>query len=375
MTSTTLLPAAEQTEDSTAPLIEKTAQVVVLICGFNSRAYLDDCLNSVLAADASRLDLHVVLVDDASTDGSADHVADRFSGVRCIRREPPNKGFAGANNLGWAYIREHFPDVEFLVLLNVDTIADARWLQAMVKHLRQNPTVGCVQAKLRLHPHSESLNTAGNRCHFLGFGFMVGYGETDDGQYDDVRSIDFASGAALMVRADLIERVELFDDELFMYLEDTELCWKLRQIGYDTHLVPESVVYHKYIANAPLKHYYHLERNRWILIFTYYRALTILLLAPALCFMEIGQLAYAAMKGVFRQKLESWAYFFRPRNIARIWRRRRAAQRRRTIGDRESMGRFAGVIQFEAIDHPLLTYIGNPILNLYWRVVRKLIIW
>ena len=375
MTSTTLLPAAQPTGDSTRPLTAKTPQVVVLISCFNSRPHLDDCLNSVLAADASHLDLRVVLVDDASTDGSADHVTDRFPGVRCLRREPPNKGFAGANNHGWAYIQEHFPDAEFVVLLNVDTIVDARWLPSMVKHLRENPNVGCVQAKLRLHPRSESLNTAGNRSHYLGFGFMVGYGETDDGQYDDVRSIDFASAAALMVRVDLLERVGLFDEELFMYLEDTELSWKLRQIGYDAHLVPESIVYHKYVANAPLEYYYHLERNRWILILTYYRALTILLLAPALCFMETGQLAYAAMKGVFRRKLESWAYFLRPRNIAWLWRRRRAAQRRRTVGDREWMGRFAGVIQFDAVSHPLLRYIGNPILSLYWWIVRKLIVW
>ena len=361
--------------ETTRPVSDKTPQVVVLISCFNSRSYLDDCLNSLLASDDSGLDRHLLVVDDGSTDGSADYVKEHFPGVYCIRTDPPNRGFAGVNNFGWDYIQENFPGAEFVVLLNVDTIVESGWLTPLVDYLGEHPAVGSVQAKLRLHPQSETLNTAGNRCHFLGFGFMVGYGETDEGQYDQAQSIDFASGAAVMVRAELLKQVGLFDDDFYMYLEDAELSWKLRQIGYDAHLVPESVVYHKYIANAPSRYYYLLERNRWILLFTYYRAPTLLLLAPAFLFMELGQVAYAACKGLVWGKLKSWGYFLKPRNLAWLWRRRQAAQVRRTAGDQECMGRFCGTIQFEAVQNPLLTYVGNPILGLYWLIVKRLIVW
>ncbi len=145
---------------------DKAPQVVVIISCFNSRPYLDDCLGSLLTSEDAGLDRHILVVDDGSTDGSGDYIREHFPQVECIRPDAPNKGFAGANNFGWAYIQKHFSRADFVVLLNVDTIVESGWLRPLVNHLEENPTVGSVQAKLRLHPQDGKLNTAGNRCHY-----------------------------------------------------------------------------------------------------------------------------------------------------------------------------------------------------------------
>jgi len=348
--------------------------VAVLIVCFNGREHLEECLTSVLASEDGDLVLHVVMVDNASCDGSREFVRERFPRVELIE-SASNLGFAGGNNLGWETIRQRHPDVRFLVLLNQDTRVASGWLRPLVEFIHRHPRVGAVQSKLMLHADPTRINTLGNRSHFLGFGFMTGYGEVDSASSNEAVPITYASGAAVMFRAELLDRVGLFDDVFFAYLEDAEICWKLRQIGYETFLMPQSVVYHKYAPSAPFRHYYRLERNRYLLLFTYYKLCTLLLLAPALALMEAGQWLFSLRHGLLRERGRVLLYFLRPVNLRHLWHARTAAQARRRISDRKFLRDFSGQLQFEAIDNPLLRYIGNPLLGAYWFIARQLIFW
>ena len=349
-------------------------EVAVLLCSHQGHDDLNDCLGSLFASKDADLHTHIVFVDNGSTDGSGDLMRQRFPQADYIR-SVSNRGFTGGNNLGWQHVRQSYPNVRYIVLLNVDTIVQSGYLRTLVDCLEAHPHVGAAQAKLMLHPDTDRINSAGNRSHYLGFGYLTGYGEKDQGQYDRSQSIDYASGAAVIIRAELLEQFGLFDEIFYLHLEDTDLSWKLRQVGFDTFFVPDSVVYHKYQPDAPIRYYYYLERNRWILLFTYYRLPTLILLAPALLFMELGQLAFSCRHGKFGEKLRCYGYFMKPSNMALIWRRRCAAQKRRTIGDQQFMTRFSGTIRFETIDSPLLRLIGNPLLGAYWTLVRPLIFW
>ena len=349
-------------------------EVAVLICCHQSKKYVHDCLRSVLDSKDPGILTHVVVVDDASTDGTGELVKQDFPEVHCIRIET-NCGFSGANNVGWQHVRQSYPNVRYIALLNIDTIVHCGYLRSLVDYLEEHGDVGAAQAKLMLHPERDRINSAGNRCHFLGFGTMTGYREQDHGQYDQPRSIDYASGAMVMIRREPLEQVGLFDPTFYMYLEDAELSWKLRQIGFDTCLVPASIVYHRYRPDAPLRYYYWLERNRWLLLIVYYRLPTLVLLAPALLLMELGQLFFAWRHGKLTEKLRSYWFFWKPANIVMLHQRRLAAQKRRLIGDRPFMTRFADEIRFEAIDHRLLRFIGNPLLRAYWALVRPFIFW
>lgn len=353
---------------------EPPPKVVVLVSCYNGRPYLDDCLGSLLRSNDEGIDRHILVVDDASPDGSAAHVREHYPQVECVALEV-NRGFAGANNAGWAHARQHHPDAAYLVLLNMDTIVADGWLRPLVDYLAAHENVGAVQPKLLLHPATDRINTAGNRSHFLGFGMTTRYGEPDDGRADAPRPVDFASGAAVMLRTPLLERVGLFDEAFYMYLEDADLSWKLRLLGYETHYVPPSVVYHKYQPTAPLKHYEHLERNRWILLLTYYRWRTLALLMPAALLMELGQLGYAASVGRLRAKLRALAYFTRPSNLAHVRRRRREAQRSRCVSDRDLTVHFAGRVHLPTGDPFMLRAVANPCLAAWWSLVRRLLRW
>ncbi len=127
-----------------------------------------------------------------------------------------------------------------------------------------------------------------------------------------------------MLRMAALAQTGLFDEQFYMYLEDADLGWKLRQCGWEVCAVPASVVRHKYEPNAPTKYYRHLERNRWLLLLTYYKWRTLLLLSPALVAMEMGQVLYAMMQRSLMQKLASWSDLLQPSRWKLLQERRRA---------------------------------------------------
>jgi GT2 family glycosyltransferase len=355
-------------------MTEPPIHVAVLIVACNGREYLAECLQSVLASHDAPLTRHIVVFDNASSDGTVEFLQQEFPQVHCVESRE-NLGFAGGNNEGWKYIVEKLPEVRYLCLLNQDTVVEDGWLVPLVQHLERTERVACVQAKLRLWPAKDKINTLGNRSHFLGFGFTSHGGELDQGQGDTVRSIDYPSGAAFMVRADLVRKLGLFDPVYFLYLEDAELGWKLRQAGYDVQFQPNSVVYHKYEFKADFRNYYYLERNRWWLLLTYYKLRTLLLLLPALGLMEIGQLGFALRHGCLVKKLRSYGFFLSIRNLRALMQRRREAQARRTISDRRFLRHFIGRIDVPELDTPVIRYVANPLLNVSWTVARMLIWW
>jgi GT2 family glycosyltransferase len=260
-------------------------------------------------------------------------------------------------------------------LLNADTEVRSGWLAVLGTFLDRHRSAGCAQAKLLLHARNRTLNTAGNRSHYLGFGMMTGYGEPDHRQYDQRRKIDFPSGAAVMIRMSVLEQLGLFDENFYMYLEDADLGWKLRQAGHDCFFVPDAVVYHKYVPDAAVSFYEHFERNRWLLLLTYYKRRTLLVLAPALAIMEVGQLVYATASGRLGAKLRSWRWFGPRAHRDHVRRRRRVARQFRARSDRQFTQGFSGTVELPAGQPLLLRCLANPLLAGYWRIMKRLIYW
>jgi GT2 family glycosyltransferase len=224
------------------------------------------------------------------------------------------------------------------------------------------------------------INTAGNRSHYLGFGFVTGFNEEDRGQYDSPQPIDFCSGAAMMVRAEIIKAHGLFDDDFFLYLEDADLGWKIRMAGYESHFVPQSVVWHRHDPAATLKHYYWLERNRWMLLFSYYKWPTLLLIGPMIDLMEIGTLFHAWRIGRLKDKCRVYRAFFLSGTgegsaIDLLWEKRARVQGMRRVSDRAFAKHFAGRITFGPLNRGVMRWLVNPILGVWWAVVRRMMWW
>jgi GT2 family glycosyltransferase len=345
-------------------------EVVVLVCCYNARGDLPALLTSLTNHEEDGIDRRIVVLDNGSTDGSGAYVKEAFPSVDCVRVEA-NRGFAGGNNAGYDYICEAYPKARYLVLLNADTSVARDWLRPLVDAIEKNPDLAAAQPTLRLDPETELVNTTGGVSHYLGFGMMRDYRQPASRAESGRGAMHFPSGAAVMLRRDLLDRTGLFDERFYMYLEDADLGWALRQMGYRIEHVPESLVYHKYAPTAPTRHYRHLERNRWLLLLTYYRASTLVLLGPALMLMEMGQLAYSAQQGMLFQKLRAYRDLLHVTTIRHVWRRRRDAQRRRAVSDAAFLGTCTGAVSLPDGDPWALRWLANPLLRGYWAIARR----
>lgn len=348
-------------------------QAAVIIVAHNSRDDLPACLAGMDRWAGDKTRLHTVLVDCASTDGSADLVRDQFPTVKLIEPKE-NLGFAGGNNLGWDHVRRELPGVRYVALLNPDTVPQPNWLDPLIDRLEARPDTATCQPLITLHHQPDRINTAGNQSHFLGFGLVTRCGEPIP---DDLTAqpIGYSSGAAMLARADLLAKHGLFEPEMFLYCEDTFFGWKLGQLGYRHELVPTSRVAHKFEPGESIKHYYYLERNRLWLPLVYYKRRTLALILPAALLMELGQAVFALAHGQLRSKLRALGYFLNPNNRRHLGELRREAQDRRTLSDKQFTRGLIGRIDYPTLTGPLVRFVANPLFSAYWWLARRLIFW
>ncbi|MEM6334167.1 MAG: glycosyltransferase family 2 protein [Planctomycetota bacterium] len=358
------LPATPDGARRTLPVPRRVGLVIGL---YRNAEDIGPCLESVFAdaAEHPGIELTVVVVDDASVDDGPAAVAERFPRAELLRLER-NVGFAAANNAGVARLRELVPDVEFVTLLNADTVVRGGWLAELIAYLDAHGEAGAVQPKVLLHDAPGRINTVGNRVHYLGFGMMTGYGEPDDGRFDAAGEIDFASGCAVMVRGELIDEAGPFDPAFGMYLEDADLGLRLHAMGRPPHYCPSAAVLHRYTPDAPTKAYFNLERNRWLMLLTYWPWALLAAVSPMLALMELMQVGYSVAIG-------------RPGARARVWASLLSGEMRRTIARRRALGHRVRAGQLvPRVDLPgggpwVLRAMVNPVMAGWWRAVRRLL--
>jgi GT2 family glycosyltransferase len=219
------------------------AQVSVVILNYNTRELLERFLPSVLKT--AYPNMRLVVVDNGSTDGSADWVEEHIPEAEVIRFTE-NHGFAG----GYEHALQRI-DSEYYVLLNSDVEVSPNWLQPLVEMAENNKAIAAIQPKVLDHSNPELFEYAGAAGGFidaLGYPFCRGrifdQMEKDNGQYDQACEIFWATGAALFIRADAYHKAGGLDERFFAHMEEIDLCWRLHALGYELWAEPKSVVYH-----------------------------------------------------------------------------------------------------------------------------------
>lgn len=343
-------------------------RVVVVILTWQSKADIGICLVALERALGADFLRSTVVVDNASTDGTADDVAARFPELELLRAER-NLGFAGGNNLG---IRRAIArGAEFVYLLNPDAIVRAGFLEEALAQADASVRVAAVQSLLLLAPDGRRIDSAGNVIHCFGFGYCDLHRRPVEAAPAEAREILFASGAAVLLRVSALQEVGLLDERLFLYCEDLDLSWRLLLAGYELRLAPRSVVLHRHEFGRNPGKYFLLERNRWIVLAQNLSLRSFLLLLVPLLATEVGLLAIAARSGWLGEKLRANLAFCAPRSLAATWRGRRAAQALRRRPDREVVGRFVARMEFDGEETPLLRRWVNPVLERLWRRLRR----
>lgn len=220
--------------------------VWVILVNWNGRAVTLDCLASLGRVQYPAL--HVLVVDNGSTDGSAEAIRDGFPGVEVLPLGE-NRRFAGGNNAG---IQEAITaGAEFVVLLNNDTVVDPDFLSALLGRFQREERCGIVVPKIYYHHTPDLLWYAGGEISFwTGTMRHRGIRERDHGQYDEAGETAYATGCCILVSRDVIARIGLLDDSFFIYAEDADWSMRARRAGYRVVYEPRARIWHKLSVSA-----------------------------------------------------------------------------------------------------------------------------
>ena len=345
------------------------SRVVVAVVTHDSEPVIDTCLASLERAALEFAAARVVVIDNASRDGTVERVRARFPWVS-LRVNDRNLGFAGGANL--ALDEAESESSEFVYLLNPDTEVEPRFLEHALA-AAADPRVAAVQSLLLLPPDGARIDSAGNAIHVLGFGYCRSHGRSRSAAPRSVEEIPFASGAGVLLRLAALHEAGRFDESLFLYCEDLDLGWRLRRAGWLSVVAPESIVVHAHEFARHADKEYLLERNRWRVLLANWSARSLAVLALPLLVNEVAMLAIAAKDGWLGSKLRALASAFDRSSWSAIGAARRRSRALRRVSDRELARWMSPRIELDGGETPLLRRLANPAVTAIWSVARRLL--
>ncbi|GCL39302.1 putative glycosyltransferase [Sphaerospermopsis reniformis] len=222
-----------------------TKKVSIILVNYNGAEVLPDCLNSI-SKFFTKDNSEVIVVDNASEDFSPDFVAKNFPDIHLVRL-PVNRGFGAGNNAGAKVAKG-----EFLFLLNTDTIITSNILPHLINLMEENPEVGIIGPKLLFPDGSFQISfspkisikgeiEAKKLQSYAQFPTKLNPLEQD---FKQIKEVDIVVGAALFIRADLFHSLGGFDENFFMYFEESDLCQRVKNKGYKILYTPQVSLIH-----------------------------------------------------------------------------------------------------------------------------------
>lgn len=323
----------------------------LVIVNWNGLRYLP---RSLAALQTQREAVQIIVVDNASSDGSVEYLRREHPAVRVIALDR-NVGYAGGANLG---IRA--TDARYVMVLNPDVVLEPQHAERLVDAMERDPSIGAAQGKLyQVAPDdylagrfpAEQIDSAGHAIRRSRMVVDIGQGEPDNGSFDEERSVFSACGAALLLRRAMLDDVapdaEFFDEAFFAYKEDIDLCWRARLLGWDVRYIPSAVGHHVRgwaggrpppVHQLPLSVRRHSWLNHYLLILKNDDPENLLRAAPSIAWWEILRQGHAALRDqalypTYRTLWEHLPTVRRQRAQVHARRRVTAEQMRRWFGE------------------------------------------
>lgn len=235
-----------------------TPLVSAIVVNWNGGAMLQDALASLFAQTWPALE--VILVDNASTDGSAQAAERRFGDKLVVIRNAKNEGFARGNNVGFEAAKG-----EWVFLLNSDAICEPDVLTDLMRFVADRPDVGQLACRVVRADQPNFFDSVGLLLYPDGVCRSRGWEEKDLGQYDRAEEVLAPHGCACALRRTMLDRIGFFDEDFFCYLEDLDLGVRGQLAGWKCWYVPTARVRHRRSSTAgnhSVFKAYHVERNR-----------------------------------------------------------------------------------------------------------------
>lgn len=357
--------------------------IVYLVWSDEPWKYLDMALTGVGAQTYSREDLRLLIVynfhkpnEKSAIDFIRQSVADRTGDLpeTIILEQEKNLGFSGGNNLGMKWAVEN--NCQYVFLHNADGYLHPGAIENMVAAMAGDEKIGQLQPLILLHPEKNLINSSGNALHYLFIGYTRDF-RKDQSVIDQskVKEVGYVSGAATMIRTDLINKYGVWSHEFFMYHEDTEYSLRLRLLGYKLAIAPAAIFYHQYEFTKSTAKYYWIERNRHALQLIFLKWPTFFLLLPMEIIYNFGLIILSLFQGWLNELIKVYWYWLQPKNW-RIWLVKRSGlQKMRTISDRELMSHMVARVDAERLGAKHFSAFANAIFTFYFKLLRILVKW
>jgi len=238
--------------------------VSVVLVNFRGAEDTNNAVEQLKRVDWPPELLEIVVVDNASDDGSVASIRDAHPDIVLVESKE-NRGFAGGCNLGVSK-----SSGEFLGFLNNDARPDTGWIREAVNTFAESSRIGAVASKV-LDWEGELIDYVGSGLTWFGMGYKPGTAEPFRGQGDRPTDVLFGTGSAMFVRRSVFEQLDGFDERYFMFFEDVDLGWRLNLRGWRFRFQPASLAFHQHHASmssfGAYKETYLLERNALFTLF------------------------------------------------------------------------------------------------------------
>jgi len=318
-------------------------KIAVVILNWNGENFLKNFLPNVVSNTITK-GVDVIIADNGSTDGSISFLENSYPNIRTIKLDK-NYGFASGYNLALKQIK-----AEYYVLLNSDVDVPQGWLNPLIQFMDENPQAGACMPKILdyFNPsHFEYAGAAGGFIDYLGYPFCRGRIlsciEEDKGQYDEPLEIFWASGACLFIRSTVYWEAGGLDDDFFAHMEEIDLCWRIKKLGYSNWCIPNSNVYHvgggTLPNNNPRKLYYNYRNSLYMLYKNLPKSQLFFILFIRLILDGLSAIAYLlnGKMGFFRAVFMAHSSFWN--NIKKIKSKRKKLKTKTTINDAQILKR------------------------------------
>ena len=220
-------------------------ETAIVLLSYNSLPLVTKFLPKIINSVPCTPEIEIIVVDNASTDNTKEFVEENYPQVTLMRFEK-NVGFTGGYLKSLAQI-----EAENYVLISSDIEVSPNWFQPAIDLLNSSDDIACVQPKIMSYDRRaefEYAGAAGGYIDALGYPFckgrMINVLEEDKGQYDEVSEVFWASGACLFIKSEAWRKAKGFDKDFFAHMEEIDMCWRLKGMGYRIMYQPKSMIYH-----------------------------------------------------------------------------------------------------------------------------------
>lgn len=321
--------------------------VSIIVLNYNGKRFLYQCLSAIFQISYPSSNFELIFVDNASTDGSAGYVSEKFPTVKIVALDK-NYGFTEGNNIGANFARG-----DLIVFLNNDTVVHGDWLIELVKTIDLDPRIGVCGSKIISMENQDVVQYSGRCLHILGDVIpnpSVNFKSDLGTEFPVVGSVQ---GASFLIRKNVFKSLLGFDSSYFLYSDEVDICYRTWISGYYVTYAPKSIVYHyggggsvrnvdQYLSGilnerlkSPLRIYYGNRNSITNVLKNFAMPNAIIGYCFSLLYFNVQLIGLLKVHDIKNTKLLFCAYLWHFKNIKIVWKKRLIVQANRKISDHE----------------------------------------